>query len=86
MKFFLTTMFLLILSATIAMASTLNINTATTAQLETLSGIGATKAQTIVAYRDHNGLFETVDDLTQVKGIGSKTVEKLRNEITVKDE
>ena len=86
MKIFLTTFFLLILSTAIAIAGTLNINTATPAQLETLSGIGATKAQTIVAYRDHNGSFKTVDDLTQVKGIGEKTIERLRSEITVVDE
>ncbi|HIJ80016.1 MAG: helix-hairpin-helix domain-containing protein [Desulfobulbaceae bacterium] len=86
MKFFLTTIFLLILSTAIAMASTLNINTASTAELETLSGIGATKAQTIVAYRDQHGPFKTVNDLTQVKGIGAKTVERLRKDISVKDE
>ena len=83
MKIFLTTVMLLLISAAIAMAGALNINTATAAQLESLSGIGTAKAQTIVAYRDEHGPFKKVDDLALVKGIGAKTVEKLRNEITV---
>lgn len=83
MKTFLTTIFLLFFSVAIAVAGALNINTATSAQLETLSGIGAAKAQTIVAYRDAHGPFKTVNDLTRVKGIGAKTLEKLRNDITV---
>lgn len=83
MKTFLATVMLLLISAAIAMAGTLNINTASAAQLETLSGIGAAKAQTIVAYRNEHGPFKTVDDLALVKGIGAKTVDKLRNDITV---
>lgn len=85
MKTFLTTIFLLLFTAAIAMAGALNINTATSAQLQTLTGIGLTKANTIVTYRDAHGPFKTVDDLTQVKGIGAKTLERLRNAITVDD-
>jgi len=85
MKTFLSTIFLLLFTAAIAMAGVLNINTATSSQLETLSGIGLTKAQSIVAYRDAHGPFKTVNDLTQVKGIGAKTLERLRDAISVDD-
>lgn len=54
-----------------------NINTATAAQLETLPGIGEVKAQAIIAYRETYGPFRSVDELTLVKGIGEKTLQKL---------
>ncbi|MFV8261308.1 helix-hairpin-helix domain-containing protein [Aerococcus viridans] len=60
-----------------------NINTADTTMLQTLSGIGEKRAADIINYRETNGLFETVDDLNQVSGIGEKTMEKLRPLITV---
>ena len=60
-----------------------NINTATAAELQTLKGIGAKKAADIVAYREQNGPFKTVEDLVKVKGIGPATVEKNRAELTV---
>lgn len=60
-----------------------NINTADTTMLQTLSGIGKKRAADIINYRETNGLFETVDDLDQVSGIGEKMMEKLRPLITV---
>lgn len=60
-----------------------NINTADTTMLQTLSGIGEKRAADIINYRETNGLFETVDDLDQVSGIGEKTMEKLRPLIRV---
>ncbi|MFW3496635.1 helix-hairpin-helix domain-containing protein [Aerococcus viridans] len=60
-----------------------NINTADITMLQTLSGIGEKRAADIINYRETNGLFETVDDLDQVSGIGEKTMEKLRPLITV---
>lgn len=57
--------------------SIVNINTATAAQLETLPGIGTVKAQAILAYREAYGPFRSVNELTLVKGIGEKTLEKL---------
>ncbi|WP_202622258.1 helix-hairpin-helix domain-containing protein, partial [Candidatus Enterococcus willemsii] len=60
-----------------------NINTADTNELQTLTGIGAAKAQAIIDYREENGLFKSVDDLIKVSGFGEKTVEKLREDITI---
>ena len=61
----------------------ININTATSQELQTLRGIGPAMAQRIIEYRQTSGRFSTVDDLTNVKGIGEKTLEKIRNSITV---
>lgn len=55
-------------------ASTININNATLEQLESINGIGTKKAQAIIDYRMKNGEFENVEDLTKVKGIGSKFI------------
>lgn len=60
-----------------------NINTASAKQLEELPSIGETIAARIVAYREEQGAFATVDDLRSVKGIGEKTMEKLRPYVTV---
>jgi len=59
------------------------INQATKDEIETLSGIGPAKAQAIIDYREENGLFQTLEDLTEVNGIGEKTVENLKNEIII---
>ena len=56
-----------------------NINQADLAQLETLPGIGAKKAQAIIDYRTANGSFHSLEDLGKVKGIGPKMLEKLRD-------
>ena len=56
----------------------LNINTASTKELQTLPNIGPQMAQRIVDYRKQHGRFASVDALQNVKGIGAKTVEKLR--------
>ncbi|MBI3248881.1 MAG: helix-hairpin-helix domain-containing protein [Deltaproteobacteria bacterium] len=60
-----------------------NINTADEAGLTSLKGIGKVKAQAILDYRQKNGSFKTVDDLAKVKGIGEKTVAKLKEHLTV---
>ncbi|MGT2784917.1 helix-hairpin-helix domain-containing protein [Streptococcus merionis] len=60
-----------------------NINTATLAELQTISGIGAKRAQDIIDYREANGGFKTIDDLNNVSGIGDKTMENLRAYVTV---
>lgn len=61
----------------------ININTASAAELTSLKGIGDAKAQAIVAYRDKNGAFRSVDDLKAVQGIGDKLLEQLRSQVTI---
>ena len=61
----------------------ININTASATELSELKGIGDAKAQVIIAYREKNGPFKSVDDLRQVHGIGDKLMEKLRPHVTV---
>jgi competence protein ComEA len=60
-----------------------NINEAGVKLLKSLTGIGVKKAQKIIENRKANGLFQTVDELTRVKGIGKGTVEKNRHRMTV---
>ena len=61
----------------------ININTAESAELIALNGIGTTKARAIVAYREEHGAFSSVDDLLNVDGIGEATLDKLREQVTV---
>ncbi|GMG88454.1 ComEA family DNA-binding protein [Biformimicrobium ophioploci] len=64
-----------------AMAS-VNINTASAEELaEKLKGVGESKARLIVAYREANGSFGSVEQLTEVKGIGKSTIEKNKGRI-----
>ncbi len=60
-----------------------NINTADATELQTLSGIGESKAKKIIDYREKNGAFRSIEDLSNVSGIGEKTVENLREYICV---
>lgn len=66
-----------------AKAGLVNLNTATEADFQTISGIGQKRAQDIIAYREANGKFNSVDDLKNVTGIGAKTLEKLKEYVTV---
>ena len=61
----------------------ININTASLEQLKTLSEIGDVKAQAIIDYREANGGFASIEELVNVKGIGSKTLDNLIDRITV---
>ena len=61
-----------------------NINLATSEELQTLTGIGPSKAESIISYREEQGPFTKIEDLLEVTGIGDKSFEKLREEITVK--
>lgn len=62
----------------------ININTATSGELESLSGIGAAKAASIITYREQNGPFKEINDLINVSGIGSKSFEQLKDKIKVR--
>ncbi|PNV79771.1 MAG: competence protein ComEA, partial [Dictyoglomus turgidum] len=59
-----------------------NINTASKEELESLPGIGPTLAQRIIEYREENGPFGSAEDLLNVKGIGEKKLERIRDQIT----
>lgn len=65
--------------------ATVNINRASEGELVSLNGIGSSKAQAIILYREMFGSFQTVDELAKVKGIGAKTVEKNRGRLRVQD-
>jgi competence protein ComEA len=62
----------------------ININTANKEELKSLSGIGDTKADGIIKYREENGGFKSVDELTKVDGIGEKTLSKFIDKVDIK--
>ncbi|HEY8093218.1 MAG TPA: ComEA family DNA-binding protein [Acidimicrobiales bacterium] len=64
-------------------AQSVDLNQATLAELDALPGVGPTTAQAIVTYRDKHGPFLTVDDLTEVQGIGPTRLEHLRDLVHV---
>ncbi|SDM83229.1 competence protein ComEA [Fictibacillus solisalsi] len=59
-----------------------NINTANDQELQTITGIGPSKAKAIITFREENGGFKTVDDLLNVPGIGEKSLENMRAQVT----
>lgn len=62
----------------------ININTADSAALQQLSGVGPSTAEKIISYRTENGPFQSIEDIKNVSGIGDKTFEKFKNKIKVK--
>lgn len=65
------------------MVALININLSSTTELTRLPGIGEAYAQRIIEYRETNGNFTSVDDLVNVKGIGKRTLEKIKPYITL---
>jgi len=63
----------------------INLNRAEAWLLEALPGIGETRAQAIIDYREQNGLFSNINELTKVTGIGTTTYEEIKHLITVAD-
>ena len=63
--------------------SPVNLNTATIDELKSINGIGESKAQAIINYREQHGQFDSIEKLKEVKGIGAKTYEKLQAEFTL---
>ncbi len=63
----------------------INLNRAEAWLLEALPGIGETLAQRIIDYREQNGLFSNINELTKVTGIGTTTYEEIKHLITVAD-
>ena len=60
-----------------------NINTASVEELDTLPGIGPSRAADIISYRESNGRFKSIEDLKNVKGIGEASFEKMKEKITI---
>lgn len=75
---------LLFILMTSLLFSAINVNRANSAQLQTLNGIGPTKAQEIIKYRKAHGGFKTVDELVNVKGIGPKTLLKMKSQVAIR--
>ena len=61
----------------------ININTATLSELQNINGIGEVKAQSIIDYREKNGGFKSIEEIKNVDGIGSKTFEKIKDQICI---
>lgn len=62
----------------------ISINTADLTELQELPGIGPSKAEAIIQYREENGAFTAIEDLQNISGIGEKTFEKLKDLISIK--
>ena len=75
--------FLLFFALALFAFAKVNINDASVSELESLKGIGKTKATAIVEYRDANGKFKSIEELTNVKGIGKGVFEKIKDEVEV---
>lgn len=73
----------LLAGATGANDGKININTATATELSQLNGIGKAKAEAIVQFREQQGGFKSLDELTQIKGIGAAIVDKNRARLTL---
>lgn len=71
------------MTAQVQQDNRININTADEAQLTTLTGIGATRALAIIAYREENGPFAAIEDIMNVQGIKEGTFAKIKDEIVV---
>ena len=75
-----------LLIPTLLFAETVNINTADKETLMTsIKGVGETRAEAIIAYREQNGAFNSVDELAEVRGIGASIVEKNMDNLSVAD-
>lgn len=87
MKFILPSLLACLLSLPAWAAEGVNINTASAEDIAaTLNGVGLSKAEEIVRYRNANGAFAHIDELAKVKGVGMKTIDRNRDKIIVQVE
>ena len=78
---------LTLLFSSLCLAEMVNINTADAETIAAnIKGIGPSRAAAIVSYREEHGPFETIEDLTLVKGVGEKTVVMNKDKLTVGDD
>jgi|ERR1700737_3970478 len=89
-QLFVSSALFLLLFVTVVSATTkkpplrpININTATSGQLQLVPGIGPTTAEKILTMRKSYGAFKSVDDLLAIKGLGKKRLDKMRKYLTV---
>jgi len=73
----------MLLTFAAAVSAEVNVNTASAEELQSLSGVGEVKAGAIIEYREAHDGFETAEELTSVDGIGEKTLEAIRDDVTV---
>ena len=66
-----------------AISNLVNINTASSVELQTLPSIGTARAQNIISFRESNGYFRTIQEIQNVSGIGSAIFDSIRDQITV---
>ena len=76
---------LLSLPTLLLAGQTININTADKDLLMSIKGIGEKRAEAIIAYRNKNGPFKTVDQLADIKGVGKLFIDSNRDVLVVKD-
>ena len=76
---------LLTLPLLISAGESININTADKAALMSIKGIGEKRAEAIIAYREQNGPFKSVDQLAEIKGVGKVFVDGNRDLLVVED-
>ena len=75
-----------LLIPTVLFAETVNINTADKETLMTsIKGVGETRAEAIIAYREQNGAFNSIEELAEVRGIGASIVEKNMENLSIAD-
>ena len=87
MKNIITLLIAIVFSLTAWAADPVNVNTASAEEIaESLKGVGPSKAELIVQYRESNGSFTQVDELVNVKGIGLSTIDKNRGMILLRDD
>lgn len=87
MKWILSTLLACLISLPLAAAESVNINTASAEEIaEALNGVGMSKAQKIIEYREQNGPFAHIDELVNVKGIGLRTLDKNRAMILLQED
>jgi len=67
----------------VAEVAKININSASATELQSLPGIGKVTAERIIAYRTEKGAFTAIGDIVKVKGVGSKSYEKIKDLITI---